>query len=274
MLKHLFLIIFLFICFKGFSQCVPNTIYQDSTGNIWPKTGFSDGNIGQYYYNFWDMKAPTTLIEAAQGDTAFVTVDTFGSIIYIGDWPVDSVVTIDIHNLPPGISVDCTLPNCTYEGGDIGCANIQGYPTSPGYYNLAIVTNLYTHGVVSITVGGVPLTIPVELDYFSVTGTYDTVSRYSIQINEATSIYNHIAHNETQIINDNQNITMIIPSNTIQKCNINLINSVGQIIVKKKVLLSYGNNTIKLDNINYKGIYIANIQKLGIHESQYIKFYK
>ena len=253
---------------------MPNTIYQDSTGNIWPKTGFSDGYLGQYYYNFWDMKAPTTLIEAALGDTAFVTVDTFGSTIYIGDWPVDSVVTIDIHNLPPGISVDCTLPNCTYEGGDIGCANIQGYPTSVGNYNLAIVTNLYTHGVVSITVGGVPLTIPVEIDYFSVTGTYDTVSRYSIQINEATSIYNPINHTKNRIIHDNQNITISIPSNIIQKCNINVINSVGQKIFNKKVLLSNGNNTIKLDNINSKGLYIANIQKLGTYDSQYMKFYK
>ena len=40
---------------------------------------------------------------------------------------------------------------------------------------------------VQIGGGGVPLTIPVELDYFSITGKYDTVSRYSINILETTS---------------------------------------------------------------------------------------
>ena len=103
------------------------------------------------------MKIPSTLIEAALGDTAFVTVDTLGQTFYIGDWLVDSVVTIDVLNIPPGMSVDCNTSDCVFLGGTVACAEINGIPTIPDWYDLQIISNLYSHGVITVNVGGVPL---------------------------------------------------------------------------------------------------------------------
>ena len=75
--------------------------------------------VGVGYSQSWDMKTPTTLLDAALGDSSIVTVDTLGSTIYIGDWPVDSVVTIDVYDIPPGLIVECSTP---------GCRNIFGPP--------------------------------------------------------------------------------------------------------------------------------------------------
>ena len=204
----------------SFSQCVPNPIYQDSIYGLWPLSGFPDGMVGVYYNQSWDIKTPSTLLEAALGDSATVTVDTLGSTIYIGDWPVDSVVTIDVYDIPPGLIIECNTPGCNLPGDQVGCADISGIPTTIGTYSTDIVTNLYTHGVVSITVGGVPLTVPVSLDYFSVTGTYDTVSRYTITIVEATSIIEQRNHLEiTNIINQNNNLYFDIYSSNSDKYN-------------------------------------------------------
>ena len=243
-----------------YSQCTPNPIYQDSTGNIWPLTGFPDGMVGINYYEFWDMKAPSTLIEAAQGDTAFVTVDTLGSIIYIGDWPVDSVVTIDVYDLPPGLTVDCSMPRCTYLGGEIGCANIYGTPTLPGIYDVEIVTNLYSHGTVSITVGGVPLTIPVELDYFSITGKYDTVSRYSINIVETTSTEK--IEDDLQINNimvEHESIYLNINSNNTQILEVSIIDLLGREICNKEIVTNQGEHQYRINESMKSGIYLLSI---------------
>ena len=114
----------------SFSQCVPNPIYQDSMPNIWPSSGFPNGMIGVSYCQSWDMKTPATLIDAALGDTAFVTIDTLGNTIYIGDFIVDSVVTIDVYDIPPGLIVECSSPGCSYAGDQVGCVDISGVPTT------------------------------------------------------------------------------------------------------------------------------------------------
>ncbi len=245
----------------SFSQCVPNPIYQDSMPNVWPSSGFPDGMVGVSYSQSWDMKTPATLLDAALGDSSIVTVDTLGSTIYIGDWPVDSVVTIDVYDIPPGLIVECSSPGCSYPGDQVGCANISGIPTTIGTYSTDIVTNLYTHGVVTITVGGVPLTVPVELDYFSVTGTYDTIHRYTITIVEATSIVEQKNDLEiTNIINQNNNLYFDIYSSNSDIYNFIITDMLGRSIYTSDLLVNSGKNTHNIAKYIENGIYIITIK--------------
>lgn len=245
---------------NSYSQCVVNSTYQDSMPNVWPSSGFPDGMVGVYYYDFWEMKAPETLIEAAYGDTAFVTVDTLGNTIYIGDWPVDSVVTVDIYDLPPGIVVDCSTPNCTYLGGQIGCANIYGTPTTVGTYATDIVTNLYSHGVISINVGGVPLTLPVEINYFDVTGKYDTVSRYTINIVSPSSINEKENGLQiTNIMNKNNRLDLSIYSSKNDRLWISITDILGREVYSSNLLVHAGMHEYNINKCLENGLYIITL---------------
>ena len=60
------------------SQCTPDPIYQDSTYNIWPDTVINLPIVSQglSYQSVLNIKTPTTLIEAASGDSSFTQLDT------------------------------------------------------------------------------------------------------------------------------------------------------------------------------------------------------
>ena len=123
----------------SFSQCVPNPIYQDSLPNVWPVSGFPDGTVGVSYSQIWTMKIPETLIEAALGDTAFVTVDTLGQSIYIGDWLVDSVKIMEVLNTPPGMSVDCNTSDYNIES----LCQYSRYKWHPNHFRLVQLKSNY-----------------------------------------------------------------------------------------------------------------------------------
>jgi len=254
------------------SQCIPDTIYQDSLPNIWPSSGFPDATVGESYSQIWTMKIPSTLIEAALGDTAFVTVDTLGQTFYIGDWPVDSVVTIDVLNTPPGMSVDCNTSNCVFLGGTVACAEINGIPTTPDWYDLQIISNLYSHGVITVVVGGVPLTLPVNVNYFDIVGHYDTVSRYMITVNQASSLEN--VNNKIEIINislKNNNLQLKIQSNFSDKFQLNITDVIGRRVLVKEIILESGENNFIFNQKLQNGLYIINLQNQNTRISD--KFY-
>jgi len=171
----------------GFAQCTPNSLYQDSVYSIWPDTiqNLPHATQGVSYYTQIDLKTPTTLIEAASGDSSITTIDTLGNSYYVGTWPVDSMVMVSTIGAPSGIILDCNTPNCTYEGDVVGCANVYGTTNDPvGIYPITIEVNVYTHG--SITVFGIP--IPVETDLYSATGSYESIEGYNIVVNSTTGI--------------------------------------------------------------------------------------
>ena len=171
----------------GFAQCIPNSLYQDSVYNIWPDTiqNLPHATQGVNYYTQIDLKTPTTLIEAASGDSSLTTIDTLGNSYYIGTWPVDSMVMVSTIGAPSGIILDCNTPNCAYEGDVVGCANVYGTTNDPaGVYPITIAINVYTHG--SITVFGIP--IPVETDLYSALGDYEYIEGYKIVVNSVTGL--------------------------------------------------------------------------------------
>ena len=149
-----------FSCILGFAQCMPNSLYQDSAYNIWPDTiqNLPHATQGVNYYTQIDLKTPTTLIEAASGDSSLTTIDTLGSSFYIGTWPVDSMIMVSTIGAPSGITLDCNTANCSYEGDVVGCANVYGITNDPvGVYPITIEVNVYTHG--SITFLGFPAAV-------------------------------------------------------------------------------------------------------------------
>ena len=93
-------------------------------------------------------------------------------------------------------------------------AEINGTPTISDWYDLQIISNLYSHGVITVIVGGVPLTLPVNVNYFDIVGHYDTVSRYMITVNQLSTLEN---------INNNLEIRKISLKTIIYKLKYNLI---------------------------------------------------
>ena len=171
----------------SYGQCAPNPLYQDSLYNIWPDTiqNLPYVTQGLSYSTQIDLKTPTTLIEAAAGDSLLTTIDTLGNSYYIGTWPVDSMIIVSTIGLPSGISLDCNTPNCMYPGDVVGCANVHGTTNEPaGVYPITIEVNVYTHG--SITVFGFPY--PVATDLYAATGAYETIDGYKIVVNSATGM--------------------------------------------------------------------------------------
>ena len=261
----------LLVSFLSVAQCVPDTLYQDSTANIWPTSGFPDATVGVSYSQTWTMKIPATLIEAALGDTSFVTIDTLGQSIYIGDWIVDSVVTISVLNTPPGMSVDCNTPNCSFPGGSVACAEINGTPTIPDWYNLQIISNLYSHGVVTVNVGGVPLTLPVSVNYFEQLGYYDTVSRYMITVNQASSVFDLKSELEiTGVSNKDNSVYLEISDFISEDFEIQITDVVGRTIYQGIISTNIGRNTYILNKNLEEGIYIISLYNKNRNLSQKI----
>jgi hypothetical protein len=273
MIKKIFLTV-LFVVFSlfSFSQCTPNPIYQDSMPNIWPSSGFPNGMVGVSYCQSWDMKTPSTLIDAALGDTAFVTIDTLGNTIYIGDFIVDSLVTIEVYDIPPGLIVECSTPSCNYPGDQVGCVNISGIPTTIGTYTTDILSNLYAHGVISLTIGGQLVTTPVELDYFSVTGAYDTVSRYTITIVGSSSsidscagyYFTAISEKENNLeiinlINKKDHLYLNISSGNTCKYFLTITDILGRNIYSDNLLITSGRNEYNINKHIENGIYIITL---------------
>ena len=113
---------------KTFSQCVPDTsihqfgIYPDSL------TGLSSGVLGVPYTQVLQVRVPA--------DTVY-----FGNTV-----PIDSVLLVSFVGLPPGLSMICNPPSCTFLGGTNGCALISGTPTDTGLYSLTATVAGYAAG--------------------------------------------------------------------------------------------------------------------------------
>ena len=246
----------------GSAQCSPNSLYQDSTYNIWPDTiqNLPHAVQGVYYYTQIDIKTPTILIEAASGDSSITTIDTLGSSYYVGNWPVDSMIMVSTIGLPSGITLDCNTSNCSYEGDVVGCANVYGITNDPvGVYPFTIEVNGYTHG--SITVFGIP--IAVETDLYSATGSYETIKGYNIVVNSATGIQTF--HQDDFVLFQNvpnpfskvTDIRFNSPKSTTVEFTV--IDMFGRRVYSENISATNGINTFEFNHDMSAGIYMYSI---------------
>ena len=247
----------------GFAQCTPNSLYQDSAYNIWPDTiqNLPHATQGVNYYTQIDLKTPTTLIEAASGDSSITTIDTLGNSYYVGTWPVDSMVMVSTIGAPSGIILDCNTSNCTFEGDVVGCANVYGTTNDPaGIYPITIEVNVYTHG--SITVFGIP--IPVQTDLHSATGSYETIKGYNIIVNSATGL--ETFHQDDFVLFQNTpnpfaeytNIQFNAPKS--DNVVFEVFDMLGRSVYTEQITATKGLNTYQFSyNFLSAGIYMYNI---------------
>ena len=246
----------------GFAQCTPNSLYQDSVYNIWPDTiqNLPHATQGVNYYTQIDLKTPTTLIEAASGDSSLTTIDTLGSSYYIGTWPVDSMIMVSTIGAPSGITLDCNTTNCSYEGDVVGCANVYGITNDPvGVYPITIEVNVYTHG--SITVFGIP--IAVETDLYSATGAYETIDGYKIVVNSATGIQTFhqddfvLFQNAPNPFTEFTNIQFNAPKS--DNVAFEVVDMFGRSVYADKIAATKGVNTYQFSHDLSAGIYMYTI---------------
>jgi hypothetical protein len=251
-----------FSCILGFAQCTPNSLYQDSAYNIWPDTiqNLPHATQGVNYYTQIDLKTPTTLIEAASGDSSLTTIDTLGSSFYIGTWPVDSMIMVSTIGAPSGITLDCNTANCSYEGDVVGCANVYGITNDPvGVYPITIEVNVYTHG--SITFLGFP--VAVETDLYSATGSYETIKGYNIVVNSATGL--ETFHQEDFVLFQNTpnpfaeytNIQFNAPKS--DNVAFEVVDMFGRSVYTEIIAATKGLNTYQFSYDLSAGIYMYNI---------------
>ena len=78
-----------------------------------PTGGFQDTACIDSYFE--------TVVQVAIGDTANFAGNSF---------PLDSLILLDIVNLPTGMTYECSAPNCTVFANEFVCATIYGTPVN------------------------------------------------------------------------------------------------------------------------------------------------
>lgn len=253
----------MFVVLVGYSQCTPNAIYQDSISGTWPDTiqNLPPVNQGIAYNTVMDIKTPATLIEAANGDSSLTTIDTLNNSYYIGSWPVDSMILVQVNGLPNGLSFSCnSSSNCSYPGDVVGCADIFGTTNDPaGIYPLEILINLYTHGTITYTI----FTIPVETDLYSATGSYESIDGYKIIVNGTSGI--ELIHESDFVLFQNypnpfsENTTIQFNNSKSEKVEFSVTDMFGRILISDSFSANKGLNTIEIENPLPAGIYMYSI---------------
>lgn len=248
------------------AQCTPNPLYQDSTYNIWPDTivNLPYCQQGVPYSAVLDIKTPTTLIEASAGDSALTSIDTLGQTFYVGGWPVDSMVLVQAVGIPTGLSLGCNEPNCVLQGNVLTCAFLQGTTNDPpGIYPIEIIVNVYTHGDITYYVGPIPITVPVETDLYSATGSYESVTGYEIVVGltgevELQGIKELTLHQNSP---NPFSAYTTIQFNTLKVDEIafEVVDMFGRKVFADNIISSKGVNTYKFKHDLSAGIYMYSI---------------
>ena len=170
-MKKLIVISILFLYMPySYTQCVPNSIYQDSLFGLWPDTvqNLPPANAGVYYNAVVNIKTPTIVSEVVDPSQAYVNG------VYIGNNIIDSITLVNVNGLPPGINLSCSNSNCSYVGDTVGCIDIFGTTNNIGQHPLTFDINGWIH----ISIFG--MNIPFDL--YGATGSYETITGYILEV--------------------------------------------------------------------------------------------
>lgn len=130
MKKTLYALIILFpLGFLTAQTCSPLQTWADTVEfGAFPDTivNFPVAQVDEFYSTDLNFKVPDEV--TPQLDPSGVAVGS----------EIESFVVTSVEGMPDGIEFNCNSTNCYYEGGDNGCANIYGTPTTPGEYDIVI----------------------------------------------------------------------------------------------------------------------------------------
>lgn len=235
-----------FILFSGFSLqsqvCLPDSMYLDSTGFVFPLPYDSllnpeggidvEACINQEFEFTWTLKVPDTIL--FPGIPIPLPILSF-------DIPTSGA----IKNLPIGLSYGCNPPNCIFTAGEMGCVRISGIPTDAnptGTYDLEFT------GVLKTKLGAnIPVTFPDQNLY---------PGHYYLQLNEENSPncttsgdYPDSWVNSVRIIPNpiSDQPTMTIESAVNQSLDIQVIDLTGRIFRSWQIEAGSGMQLIPLD---------------------------
>ena len=267
-MKKLLLLLTLVLGYSNINaQCTPDALYQDSLYGIWPDTiqNLPVCPQGITYHSELTIKTPSTLIEAAEGDSTVTSFDTLGSTFQIADWPVDSMSLAQILGMPNGLNLNCTTSDCVIGGGILTCVSVDGSTSDPvGVYPVIILVDVYTHGILDLGI----IQYPISTSLYDATGAYDSIVGYKVVITSATSV-EMIHSNEFTLL---QNYPNPSDGNTEIKFNTPISKNViftitdmfGKLVYSETISSVIGMNTVKLSNELSSGIYTYSVENNDI----------
>lgn len=155
--------------FNLMAQCTPGANFADSTFGAWPDTiqNFPHATVNVAYSTDLNFKVPS---DAGDVDPAYAGYS-------IQNFSVDAVT-----GLPTGMSYSCNISNCTYNGGQNGCAQISGTSATAGTYDITI----------SITANvdpGIGFTVPVPYEFTGYKVIVDPVAGISVLSVDGVTIF-------------------------------------------------------------------------------------
>lgn len=176
-------------------SCTPGANFADSTYGVWCNctetvenmvdtiTNFPDGLVGVFYSEDMNFKVPSTVTEELTGGDP--------TLAFAIGMPIDGFVVDAVQGLPPGLDFACSTVDCSYNGGDNGCANLYGTPTTAGVYDVIIkVTGTINTGILGT------IDQPVDFDGYRIT--IGTAGEISLE-KDKFSVFPNPANNEVTI---------------------------------------------------------------------------
>ncbi len=128
----------IFTSVGAYSQCTPDPLYADSLYGVWPDTAtnFVSGILNELYFQQLDIAVPSNASQVPGSG--------------LPPFAIDSGSVAGINGLPLGLSLACnsqTGAACTYFGGSLGCAVVEGTPTESGMFELTVDLVVYVFGI-------------------------------------------------------------------------------------------------------------------------------
>ncbi len=187
--------------------CSPLQSWADTVEfGAYPDTivNFPSAEVGMFYTTDLNFKVP---------DEVTPQLDPTG--LFVGSEIVSFVVT-SVEGMPNGINFACNSTNCEYEGGDNGCANIFGTPTTPGVYD--IVINIKATILISLVPGFPPTPVDQDTEFTGYRIVVDGELNTQVLALDQLNIYPNPFKNQLIIDNpDKQEYQLQIFSTTGQK---------------------------------------------------------
>ncbi len=236
-MKKISLLIMLSIAaFASYAQCTPDPNWN--TDGISPSR-LPDGNVGVNYSTIISFKTPKDTSLVYSGQTYNATID--------------SARAETLKNVPPGFTWACNISNCTWKGGDKGCALLSGKAdsTNLNHYEIKVYVRSW------ITIQGLGFQLE-RLDS-------STIDFY---INGGKSSVQNIAPAPkfTFYPNPVKNILQIETQNLIEKNTIVTITDLAGKVLTTKTL-QVNNGTIDVVDLP-KGLHLINFKNSNYSHTQ------
>ncbi len=167
------------ISFQLFAQCTPDINLKSS--GIFPAE-LAPAIETQSYAQIIQFRMPKDTLVSEFGFPILATID--------------SIIVTKVNGLPANFTYQCNQINCKANGGETGCILLAGLPQNgqQGVYPLAVVFKVYAHA----------LTLSRTIE--------DSVTRYSLTVNSATALQEHLEHTTINVYPNPANDFLTIES--------------------------------------------------------------